>query len=96
MAQTYTFTFNAVDFSYEMVNGYTKITTTNPDFYYNTDTCNPSLPHCVKNILLPPQSAVADFSYSVTVNTISTNIQIMRWEIRKHPYIPLIQLLLLM
>ena len=67
-SQTYTFTFSPSDFSIVENNGKHMI-----DYPASFDaicnTCDPILPSCVKNILLPPNKKVSN--YIVTYTTIS-------------------------
>ena len=74
-SQTYNFEFSISDFS--IIENNDKHVINHPtSFDVVNNTCDPMLPSCVKNILLPPNKRVSN--YSVTYNAINwqTNIEL--------------------
>ena len=74
-SQTYNFTFSTADFSIVENNGKHMIDhPTGFDAICNT--CDPILPSCVKNILLPPNKKVSNYTVTYTTTSWQNNINL--------------------
>lgn len=74
-SQTYNFEFSISDFSIIENNG--KHVINHPTgFDIVNNTCDPMLPSCVKNILLPPNKKVSNYSVTYTATNWQTNIDL--------------------
>lgn len=74
-SQTYSFTFSTADFSIVENNGKHMIDhPTGFDAICNT--CDPILPSCVKNILLPPNKKVSNYTVTYTTTSWQNNINL--------------------
>lgn len=74
-SQTYNFTFSTADFSIVENNGKHMIDyPTSFDAVCNT--CDPILPSCVKNILLPPNKKVSNYTVTYTTTSWQNNINL--------------------
>lgn len=72
-SQTYNFSFSVFDFSIEE-NDNEHIINHPSDFEVTSNTCNPILPSCVKNILLPPNKKVNNVIVDYTKMDWQSNI----------------------
>lgn len=74
-SQTYNFEFSISDFSIIENNGKHMIGYPT-SFDVTNNTCEPILPSCVKNILLPPNKRVSNYSVTYTATNWQTNIDL--------------------
>lgn len=74
-SQTYNFEFSISDFSIVENNGKHMIGYPT-SFDVTNNTCEPILPSCVKNILLPPNKRVSNYSVTYTATNWQTNIDL--------------------
>lgn len=74
-SQTYNFEFSISDFSIVENNGKHMIGYPT-SFDVTNNTCEPILPSCVKNILLPPNKKVSNYSVTYTATNWQTNIDL--------------------
>ena len=74
-SQTYTFTFSPSDFSIVENEG-KHIIDAPISFDITSLTCDPILPSCVKNILLPPNKKVSNYTVTYTTTSWQNNIDL--------------------